>query len=90
MPTRLNWIKEDILSRISRIGLVIPVVALLAACSNMSATEQRALSGGAIGAGGGALLGWMVGAPALGAAIGGAGGAALGAVTTPEKDKNKK
>jgi hypothetical protein len=67
--------------------VVIPVIALLAACSNMSPTEQRALSGGAIGAGGGALLGWMVGAPALGAALGGAGGAAIGAVTTPEHGK---
>jgi hypothetical protein len=53
----------------------------------MSPTEQRALSGGAIGAGGGALLGWMVGAPALGAALGGAGGAAIGAVTAPENAK---
>jgi hypothetical protein len=75
------------LSRVTRIGVVIPVVVLLAACSNMSPTEQRALSGGAIGAGGGALLGWMVGAPALGAALGGAGGAAIGAVTAPENAK---
>jgi osmotically inducible lipoprotein OsmB len=44
----------------------------------------RALSGGAIGAGGGALLGAVAGFnPAVGAVAGAAGGAAIGAATTP-------
>lgn len=54
-----------------------------AACSNMSKQEQRALSGGAIGAGAGAALGWITGAnPWVMGALGVAGGAAAGALTT--------
>jgi len=48
------------------------------------ATERgnRALAGGAIGAGGGALLGAVAGFnPLVGAAVGGAGGAVVGAAT---------
>jgi len=51
----------------------------LAACGQ--STGDRALSGGAIGAGAGALGGWAVGAPVTGAIVGGAAGAATGAVT---------
>ncbi len=40
----------------------------------MSDTQQRVLSGGAIGAGSGALIGWAAGSPAAGAAIGGGAG----------------
>jgi len=47
-------------------------------CAGMSPTEQRTLSGGAIGAGAGALIGGATGHPAAGAAIGGATGAAGG------------
>jgi hypothetical protein len=51
-------------------------------CANMTPTQQRALSGGAIGAGGGAALGAITGgSPALGAAVGGAVGAAAGALS---------
>jgi uncharacterized membrane protein len=46
-------------------------------CAGMSTTEQRVLSGGAIGAGSGALIGWAAGNPAVGAAVG-AGAGALG------------
>lgn len=54
----------------------------LGACSGMSHQEQRALSGGAIGAGAGAAVGALTGGSALtGALIGGAGGAAIGALT---------
>ena len=38
--------------------LVIMAAVLLGGCSGMSYTEQRTLSGGVIGAGGGALIGW--------------------------------
>jgi osmotically inducible lipoprotein OsmB len=51
----------------------------LAACGNT--TGDRALSGGGIGAGVGALGGLMVGAPLEGALIGGAVGAGTGALT---------
>ncbi len=65
----------------TRIALPVIFAATLAlgACSNMSTTEQRVLSGGAIGAGvgaaGTALTGGCV---ACGAAIGGALGAGAG------------
>lgn len=53
-----------------------------AACSGMNRTQQRALSGGAIGAAGGAAIGAITGGSAIGGAlIGGAGGAAVGALT---------
>jgi hypothetical protein len=53
---------------------------LLAACG--SSTGDRALSGGAIGAGAGAGLGAVTGTSVLGgAALGGAAGAATGALT---------
>jgi uncharacterized membrane protein len=56
---------------------------LLGACGNT--TTDRALSGGGIGAGVGALGGLMVGAPVEGALIGGAVGAGTGALISKEK-----
>jgi hypothetical protein len=51
-------------------------------CSGMTHQQQRALSGGAIGAAGGAALGAIAGFnPLTGALVGGAGGAAVGALT---------
>ena len=53
---------------------------LLAACG--SSTSDRAMSGGAIGAGAGAAVGAVTGTSVLGGAIlGGAAGAATGAAT---------
>ena len=51
----------------------------LAACGET--TTDRALSGGAIGAGAGLVGGALRGAPVAGAVLGGAAGAATGAVT---------
>jgi osmotically inducible lipoprotein OsmB len=68
--------------RYAKIGFLVTLLAATSACSDMTNQQQRALSGGAIGAGGGALLGWAVaGNPLVGALIGGAGGAAVGALT---------
>lgn len=68
---------------------VLLFVLLLAACSGMNRTEQRVLSGGAIGAGVGAagtvLTGGCV---SCGAAIGGAVGAGTGYVVD-QIEKNK-
>jgi hypothetical protein len=45
---------------------------------------QRAVTGGAVGAGSGAVLGAATGFnPLLGALVGGAAGAGIGAATTP-------
>ncbi len=64
------------------VAVSFAVVALLATagCSNMNSTEQRTLTGGAIGATGGAVVGAMTGCAWCGAAIGGAAGAAGGYV----------
>ena len=68
-----------------RYGIIVAVTAslvALAGCSGMNRQEQRALSGGAIGAAGGAVLGAVAGFnPLVGAVVGGAGGAAVGALT---------
>ncbi|PWS34083.1 hypothetical protein DFH01_27550 [Falsiroseomonas bella] len=67
--------------------LLAALIALpLAACDGMSRTQQRALSGGAIGAAGGAALGAITGGSLVtGAVLGGAGGAAVGALTSPSR-----
>jgi osmotically inducible lipoprotein OsmB len=62
-----------------KLALIVVLVATLTlgGCAGLSTTEQRVLSGGAIGASGGALIGWAAGSPAVGAAVG-AGAGALG------------
>lgn len=63
--------------------LVLAAAGMLAACSNLSGTQQRVLSGGAIGAAGGAVITAIVGGPVLlGTAIGAGAGAVAGAVTS--------
>jgi len=47
---------------------------VLAGCSDMTPTQQRAMSGTLIGAGGGAAIGAIAGNAGLGAAIGAAAG----------------
>ena len=59
--------------------LALCLVTGLAGCANMSNTEQRTLSGSAIGTAGGALIAGLTGGNMLGgAAIGAAVGAASG------------
>ena len=52
--------------------------SLATGCTGMTPAQQRALSGGAIGAAGGALIGGISGHAGTGAAIGGAAGATGG------------
>jgi len=55
------------------------LVSGITGCANMSSTEQRTLSGAAIGTAAGALIGGLAtGRPLRGAAIGAAAGAAGG------------
>ncbi len=62
-------------------AMVVVLTLALSACADMTNQEQRALSGGAIGAASGAAIGALVGGAALpGALIGGGGGAAIGAL----------
>lgn len=73
---------KTLTSRLPRVALAVALIAPLAACEGMSRQQQRALTGGAIGAAGGAAVGALTGgSPVTGALIGGAGGAAVGALT---------
>lgn len=63
---------------------VLMTTLVLSACGETKG--DRALSGAALGAGGGAVIGALtVGAPVQGAAIGGALGAAAGALTDTDQ-----
>lgn len=63
-------------------GVIVVLALSLCGCANMTRQQQRALSGGAIGAAGGAVFAAVVGGPVLvGTAIGAASGAAVGALT---------
>ena len=67
-----------------KILIVTGTLLSLAACGQTTGT--RAVTGGLIGAGGGALLGGATGLGAgTGALIGGVGGAGVGALTTPRR-----
>lgn len=69
--------------KLTRGALALALVLPLAACEGMNRQQQRALSGGAIGAAGGAAIGAITGGSAVtGALIGGAAGAATGALTS--------
>ena len=64
-----------------RLILVAAVAVVpLAGCADMTPTQQRALSGTAIGAGGGAVIGAIAGNAGLGAGIGAAAGLAGGLI----------
>ena len=66
---------------------VILLVASTFGCVGMSPRQQGTLSGGAIGAGGGALLGGISGgSPAVGAVLGGAAGALTGYILGDQGD----
>ncbi|WP_255467947.1 bacteriocin [Reyranella sp. CPCC 100927] len=72
------------ISKPARIGaLLVPIVLLVSACGDT--WGQRAVTGGAIGAGTGAVVGAATGGLSVlgGALIGGAIGAGVGAATTP-------
>jgi hypothetical protein len=67
--------------------LVMVAVLMLGGCG--TSTPERVLSGGAIGAGSGALIGWAAGCPACGAAIGGGAGM-LGGYIYDQYDKSQR
>ena len=62
-------------------GVALVGALVLAGCGETPGC--RALTGGALGAAGGAALGAIGGNPALGAIAGGAAGAAAGGLTSP-------
>lgn len=67
--------------RATRVALATAALLTLGACSGMNSTQQRTLSGGAIGAGVGAAAGAVTGGcVSCGAAVGGLVGAGAGYV----------
>jgi osmotically inducible lipoprotein OsmB len=76
--------EEAFMVRIKYLAVVGALAVATAACGERPV--DRALTGGAIGAGGGALIGAATGgSPVAGAVIGGLGGAAIGAATAPRQ-----
>jgi hypothetical protein len=75
-----------------KITLIIIVIIGLAlgGCSGMSDTEQRTLSGAAIGAGAGTAIGAVSGNTALGAVVGTAAGATGGYLYDRHKKSEEK
>jgi osmotically inducible lipoprotein OsmB len=74
------------LSRLSVAPAALLAVAVAISGCGDNPTD-RALTGGAIGAGTGAVVGSTVGHPIGGAVVGGATGAVVGAATTPERPR---
>lgn len=73
-----------------KILIIIPLTAvLLTGCSGMSNTQQRTLSGGAIGAAAGAGITAIAGANPIWGAIGGAAVGAIGGYVYDEYEKSK-
>jgi len=67
-----------------KLAAAFAILLSVAACGDT--WGQRAVTGGAIGAGSGAVVGGATGVGVLpGALIGGAVGAGVGAATTPER-----
>ena len=60
-------------------------LSLLALGACGTSTTDRAISGGAMGAGAGAVGGALLGNPAMGALVGGAVGAGAGALTDSDQ-----
>jgi hypothetical protein len=73
----------------STICVLLLVTMTVFGCAGMSDTEQRTLSGSAMGAGAGALVGAIAGDTGMGLAIGAAAGAAGGFLYGKHEDSKK-
>lgn len=76
------------MKRILKLLTVFLLAGLISGCAGMTDTQQRVLSGGAIGAGSGAAIGVLSGGSgSTGAIIGGAAGAAGGYIVDQSEKK---
>jgi osmotically inducible lipoprotein OsmB len=84
----ISIVKEGI-KLAHRLACVALIGFFLAGCS-LTNREERAVTGGAVGAAGGAAIGALSGGSVLtGALVGGAGGAAIGALTGNDEPRHK-
>src|SRR6185312_5006295 len=74
---------EEDTMRLKNLALGSALVAALALAGCGTNPGDRAVSGGLLGAGAGAVIGAATGNPGAGAAIGGVTGAVVGAATSP-------
>ena len=72
----------------SVVAISVATSGLTTGCAGLSPAQQRAVTGGAIGAAGGALIGGAAGNAGAGAAIGGAAGAAGGYLYEKSRQKD--
>lgn len=74
-------------------SIIVATLALALASCNSSSTTDRAIVGGALGAGTGAIIGGVAGGSAgaalAGGVIGGAAGAIVGGATTPKNCRDR-
>jgi osmotically inducible lipoprotein OsmB len=79
----VSFAGDGAMQKFVQVGVIVVALGALTACSGMNNTQQRALSGGAIGAAAGVGLTALTGGGNLlvGGALGAAGGAAIGAAT---------
>lgn len=68
--------------------IALTVVAALAGCGDLNQTEQRALTGTAVGAASGAVIGAIAGDAGMGAAIG-AGAGLVGGLLVDHSKKQQ-
>lgn len=79
--------KEDTMKKLSLLAAAVMLVGALG-CTNMTKTQQGALSGAAIGAGAGAAISAIAGGNAgIGAGLGGALGGIAGGLIGHEQEK---
>jgi hypothetical protein len=71
-----------------KLAMAVAVLIPAAGCADMSPTQQRALTGTAIGTAGGAAIGAMAGNAGMGAAIG-AGAGLLGGLAVDQVRRNE-
>jgi hypothetical protein len=69
-------------------GILLTIILFLAACGDLTQTQQRALTGTAAGAAGGAILGAIGGNAGLGA-VAGAGAGLVGGLVVDKVKKNE-
>jgi osmotically inducible lipoprotein OsmB len=76
-----------LLMKISLIFLIVVLLTTMLGCANMTATQQRVLSGSAIGTAAGIGAAALIGGPLVAGAVTGAAAGAVGGVVVDQIEK---